>query len=48
MRTVPADNYQKNLYEMSQYYPEDVDEEGNLHYGNFDAYFTDPAGKACE
>ena len=37
---------QKYLYEMSQYYPEDLDEEGNLHYGYFDAYFTDPERKA--
>lgn len=37
---------QKYLYEMSQYYPEDLDEEGNLHYGYFDAYFTEPERKA--
>lgn len=34
--------HQKYLYEMTQYYPDDVDEAGNYHYGYFEAYFTDP------
>lgn len=33
---------QKFLYEMTKYYPDDMDEKGNYHYGYFDAYFTDP------
>lgn len=32
---------QKYLYEMTNYYPDDMDENGNYHYGNFDSYFTD-------
>lgn len=37
---------QKYLYEMTQYYADPLDAEGNLHYGHFDAYFTDPLRKA--
>jgi len=31
---------QKNLYEMTTYYPDDMDENGNYRYGDFDSYFT--------
>lgn len=34
--------HQKYLYEMTNYYDNDIDESGNIHYGYFDAYFTDP------
>ena len=37
---------QKYLYEMTQYYPDVLDEKGVLHYGYFDAYFSDPKRKA--
>ena len=37
---------QKYLYEMTNYYDDELDELGNLHYGFFDAYFTDPKRKA--
>lgn len=37
---------QKYLYEMTYYYDDEMDETGNLHYGFFDAYFTDPQRKA--
>lgn len=37
---------QKYLYEMTNYYDSDFDESGNIHYGYFDAYFTDPKRKA--
>ncbi len=33
---------QKYLYEMTNFYDDELDAEGNLHYGYFDAYFTDP------
>lgn len=33
---------QKYLYEMTAYYPDDMDENGNYSYGHFDEYFTDP------
>ena len=33
---------QKYLYEMTNYYNDEMDAKGNLHYGYFDAYFTDP------
>ena len=26
---------------MTMYYPDDMDEYGNYHYGYFDSYFTD-------
>ena len=37
---------QKYLYEMTNYYDDELDAQGNLHYGYFDAYFTDPRRKA--
>jgi len=37
---------QKYLYEMTAYYDDELDPFGNLHYGYFDAYFTDPQRKA--
>lgn len=37
---------QKYLYEMTKYYPDEMDENGNYHYGYFEAYFTEPARKA--
>lgn len=32
---------QKYLYEMTSFYSNPMDEKGNYHFGNFDAYFTD-------
>ena len=37
---------QKYLYEMTNYYDDEMDPLGNLNYGYFDAYFTDPKRKA--
>ena len=37
---------QKYLYEMTNYYDDELDANGNLHYGWFEAYFTDPKRKA--
>ena len=37
---------QKYLYEMTNYYDDPMDEEGNYHYGHFDEYFSDPRRKA--
>ena len=37
---------QKYLYEMTQFYPDEMDENGNLHYGHFSEYFTDPKREA--
>lgn len=37
---------QKYLYEMTNYYDDEMDVMGNLHYGYFDAYFTDPKRQA--
>lgn len=37
---------QKYLYEMTSYYPDEMDQQGNYHYGYFDAYFSDPERKA--
>jgi len=34
--------HQKYLYEMTNYYDDEMDEVGNYHYGYFDAYFTEP------
>ncbi len=34
--------HQKYLYEMTNYYDDEMDETGNYHYGYFDAYFTEP------
>lgn len=33
---------QKYLYEMTMFYPDVMDAAGNLHYGHFEEYFTDP------
>ena len=33
---------QKYLYEMTNYYDDPMDENGNYHYGHFEEYFTDP------
>ena len=41
-RTLLYNLNQKYLYEMTAFYDDPMDEEGNLHYGWFDAYFTDP------
>ena len=30
---------QKYLYEMTSYYDDPMDENGNYHYGHFDDYF---------
>ena len=38
--------HQKYLYEMTNYYENEMDEKGNYHYGYFDAYFTEPERKA--
>ena len=37
---------QKYLYEMTLYYPDEMDKQGNYHYGCFDAYFAEPERKA--
>ena len=37
---------QKYLYEMTLYYPDPMDENGNYHYGHFNEYFTDPRREA--
>jgi len=34
--------HQKYLYEMTNYYNDEMDEAGNYHYGYFDAYFSEP------
>ena len=33
---------QKYLYEMTNFYDDPMDENGNFHYGHFDEYFSDP------
>ena len=33
---------QKYLYEMTNFYDDPMDKDGNYHYGTFEAYFTDP------
>lgn len=33
---------QKYLYEMTNFYDDPMDENGNYQYGHFDDYFTDP------
>lgn len=38
--------HQKYLYEMTNYYADQMDDKGNYHYGYFDAYFTEPNRKA--
>lgn len=37
---------QKYLYEMTAFYPDEMDEKGNFHYGYFEEYFTDPRREA--
>ena len=37
---------QKYLYEMTSFYPDEMDGNGNYHYGYFDEYFTDPKREA--
>ena len=37
---------QKYLYEMTSFYPDEMDSLGNYHYGYFEKYFTDPKRKA--
>ncbi len=37
---------QKYLYEMTNFYDDPMDENGNYHYGHFDDYFTDLKRKA--
>ncbi len=34
--------HQKYLYEMTNYYDDEMDETGNYHYRYFDAYFIEP------
>lgn len=53
LRVVKAENrellwnaHQKYLYEMTNYYDDEMDEDGNYDYGYFDAYFTEPKRKA--
>ena len=36
---------QKYLYEMTNFYPDEMDENGVLHYGYFDEYFIDKKKK---
>lgn len=38
--------HQKYLYEMTQYYDNEMDAAGNYQYGYFDAYFREPARRA--
>ena len=38
--------HQKYLYEMTYYYDDEMDEQGNFKYGYFDAYFTEVERKA--
>lgn len=37
---------QKYLYEMTHFYDDPMDENGNYHYGHFEEYFTDPRREA--
>ena len=37
---------QKYLYEMTNFYDDEMDEHGNYGYGHFEEYFTDPKRKA--
>ena len=37
---------QKYLYEMTNFYEDELDEKGVLHYGHFEEYFTDPRREA--
>ena len=38
--------HQKFLYEMTSYYDNEMDERGNICFGDFDDYFTDPRRSA--
>lgn len=38
--------HQKYLYEMTNFYENEMDAEGNYRYGHFDAYFREPERKA--
>ena len=40
--------FQKFLYEMTNFYDDEPDEQGNLHYGHFESYFdgSDPEREA--
>ena len=40
-RDLPRKINQKYLYEMTMFYPGEMDEAGNLHYGRFEECFTD-------
>ena len=40
-RTLLYNIFQKMLYEMTQFYDNDMDEYGNIQYGYFDEYFID-------
>ena len=37
---------QKYLYEMTNFYDDEMDENGNYSYGHFDEYFTDSSREA--
>lgn len=41
-RTLLWNLHQKYLYEMTAFYADTMDAEGNYHYGYFDAYFSEP------
>jgi predicted acetyltransferase len=41
-RTLLWNIFQKFLYEMTNYYDDEMDAEGNYHYGYFDRYFDEP------
>ena len=41
-RTLLWNINQKYLYEMTQFYDDPMDENGNFHYGYFEEYFSDP------
>lgn len=38
--------FQKFLYEMTNYYDDEMDSDGNYHYGYFDSYFEEAGRKA--
>ena len=38
--------FQEHLYEMTSYYPDEMDGKGKYYYGYFEACFTDPERKA--
>jgi len=45
-RTFLWNVHQKYLYEMTNFYADEMDGEGNYHYGHFEEYFTDPRRQA--